>query len=397
MTTPSDMNPRHLTRRTVLGLLLGMGGLLALRFIPDSLRRRLEVGAARAASADLLERNTWPEHWETTVEALGRSAVTPNDKFFVRSHLPVPELDAVTHRVEVAGLVSKPGAFDLAALRAMPRTDVLATLECAGNGRGLMPLHNTSGTQWGHGAVGTAKWSGVALREVLSRAGVSREAAHVWFEAADQGPFPQTPRFLRSIPLAVALERALLVYAMNDEALPALHGGPVRVIVPGWYGMASTKWVSRIRVEATPSDNHFMVNGYKYVTPGADPKTAPPVEAVRVKSLITQPLDGGKVPAAGFDVRGFAWSGAGRVTRVEVSTDGGAKWSAAAFDPGDDPDKSPYAWRRWSLRVSGAVGKRVLLSRATDESGATQPLTPELNAAGYGDNAVHRVTVVADA
>lgn len=391
-----DANPRHLTRRTFFGLLAAMGGLLALRLVPDGIRRWLETGTAQAASADLLERNTWPEHWETTVEALGRSAVTPNDRFFVRSHLPVPALDAATHRVEVAGLVSKPLSLELAALRAMPRSDVLATLECAGNGRGLMPLHNTSGTQWGHGAVGTAKWSGVALREVLSRAGVSRKAAHVWFEAADQGPFPQTPRFLRSIPLAVALERALLVYAMNDQALPARHGGPVRVIVPGWYGMASTKWVTRIRVEATPSDNHFMVNGYRYVTPGADPKTAPPVETMRVKSLITQPLDGTRVPAGGFDVRGFAWSGAGRVTRVEVSTDGGATWSDAAFDPGDHAEKNPYAWRQWSLRVPGAAGKRLLLARATDDSGATQPLAPEINAAGYGDNAAHRVTVVAD-
>jgi DMSO/TMAO reductase YedYZ molybdopterin-dependent catalytic subunit len=374
-----------------------MGGLLALRFIPDVFRRRLEVGTAQAATSDLLERNTWPEHWETSVEALGRSAVTPNDRFFVRSHLPVPELDAATHRIEVAGLVSRPRTLDLAALRAMPRSEVLATLECAGNGRGLMPLHNTSGTQWGHGAVGTAKWSGVALREVLSRAKVARDAAHVWFEAADQGPFPQTPRFTRSIPLAVALERALIVYGMNDQPLPVRHGGPVRVIVPGWYGMASTKWVTRIRVEATPSDNHFMVNGYKYVAPGADPRTAPPVEAVRVKSLITHPLDGSKVPAAGFDVRGFAWSGEGRVTRVEVSTDGGAKWFEAAFDPGDNPDKNPYAWRRWSLRVPGAVGKRLLLARATDETGVTQPLTPEINAAGYGDNAAHLVTVVADA
>jgi DMSO/TMAO reductase YedYZ molybdopterin-dependent catalytic subunit len=393
----SDTTPRHLTRRTVLGLLAGAGGLLALGFLPEALRRLFEAGTARAASADLLERNTWPEHWETTVDALGRSAVTPNDLFFVRSHLPVPEMDAATHRIEVAGLVSKPGAFDLAALRALPRTDVTATLECAGNGRGLMPLHNTSGTQWGLGAVGTAKWSGVALREVLSRAGVSPQAAHVWFEAADQGPFPQTPRFVRSIPLALAMERALLVYAMNDQALPALHGGPVRVIVPGWYGMASTKWVTRIRVEAAPSDNHFMVNGYKYAAPGADPKTAPPVEAVRVKSLITQPLDGGKVASGGFDVRGFAWSGAGRVTRVEVSTDGGAKWFEAAFDPGDHPDANPYGWRRWSLRVPGAFGKRLLLARATDETGATQPLKPEINAAGYGNNAVHLVTVFADA
>ena len=393
----SDSNPRHLTRRTVLGLMLGVGGLLSLRLLPDFLRRRLESGAAMAAGPDLLERNTWPEHWETTVEALGRSPVTPNDRFFVRSHLPVPEIDAAAHRVEVAGLVSRPRTLDLAALRAMPRSDVLATLECAGNGRGLMPLHNTSGTQWGHGAVGTAKWSGVALKEVLSRSGVSGEAAHVWFEAADQGPFPQTPRFTRSIPIAVALERALLIYAMNDRALPARHGGPVRVIVPGWYGMASTKWVTRIRVEAAPSDNHFMVNGYRYVTPGSDPKSAPPVETMRVKSLITHPLDGEEVTAAGFDVRGFAWSGAGRVTRVEVSADDGATWADATFDPGDQPAKNPYAWRRWSLRVPGATGPRVLLARATDESGARQPLAPELNAAGYGDNAVHRITVSTDA
>ena len=184
-----------------------------------------------------------------------------------------------------------------------------ATLECAGNGRGLFALATTSGTQWGRGAVGTAEWRGPALAALLDRADLKQEARYLWFEARDHATLPQAPPFLRSVPIQLARERGLIALQMNGSPLPTLHGGPARFVLPGWYGMAWTKWLTKIRVEATPSDNHFMAKGYRYVAPGGDPLTSKPVEAMRVKSVIVSPSEGARVAAGQAVVRGFAWTG----------------------------------------------------------------------------------------
>src|SRR5262245_39932361 len=173
------------------------------------------TGKTPPTPAELIERNAWPEHFETTLAALGHSWTTRNDRFFVRSHLPVPTVDAATYRLEVSGMVKTPLSLTLADLKAMPATDAPATLECAGNGRGLFALPSTSGTQWERGAVGNATWSGVKLPLVLRRAEPLPDAKHVWFEAADVGTLPEVPKFLRSIPLDKAMFDVMLAHSMN--------------------------------------------------------------------------------------------------------------------------------------------------------------------------------------
>src|SRR5689334_14451818 len=253
------------------GFALASRGIAAL--LPDEAEAATAHARARAVAAagapELIERNAWPEQYETTLAALDAGGLdTPNRAFFVRSHFPVPVIDAASWRLEVSGLVEHPFSLTAAELDAMPHSERRVTLECAGNGRGLLALPSTSGTQWETGAVGTALWSGVALSDLLERAGVKPAAKHVWLETADHATLPQAPPFLRSLPIALARERAIVARRMNGDPLPRLHGGPARLVLPGWYGMASAKWLVRVRVEAQPSDNHFMVRGYRYVAPG---------------------------------------------------------------------------------------------------------------------------------
>jgi len=345
--------------------------------------------ARAAAPAGMIERADWPEHWETTIASLGRAWITPNDRFFVRSHFPVPAVDAASWRLQVTGLVRTPLTLSLAELRAMPGAEAAHTLECAGNGRALYALASTSGTQWMYGAVGNARWGGVPLAAVLQRAGVAPEAKHVWFEAADHAPLPTVPPFLRSIPLEKAMRDVLLADRMNGTALPQLHGAPLRAIVPGWFGMASAKWVTRVRVEAAPSDNHFMVKGYRYNYPGVDPAQAVPVEELKVKSLITRPLAGARVPAGNVRVTGFAWAGPAGLARVEVSGDGGKTWHTAQLVG----ERADLAWREWSADVVARAGAMTVMARATDGVGDVQPDVAKPNGGGYGNNSIHRVSV----
>lgn len=350
---------------------------------------RSVLAAAAAIPRGIIVRNDWPEHWESAPAALDAGYLTNAEAFFVRSHLGVPEPDASAWRLAVTGLVEQPLDLSLAELHAFPVHERDVTLECAGNGRARYALASSSGTQWELGAVGNARWRGVKMSEVLARAGAKPEARHVWLECADQAPVPGVPAFVRSIPLALANSDAMLAWDMNGRALPKLHGAPLRAIVPGWFAMASAKWVTGLRVDAAPSDNHFMVRGYRYVYPGADPAAAPPVETMRVKSLITWPRAGDRVRAGALDVRGVAWTGDGVVERVELSPDDGGGWSAGTLLD----DAKPGAWRRWTARVTLPAGRRSLQARATDSFGETQPAQARANAAGYANNSIHGIHV----
>ena len=347
------------------------------------------AAAAASGPPELIERNEYPEHWETTVAGLDRAWLTSNERFFVRSHFSAPPKDPATWRLEVTGLVERPLSLSLDDLRAIGAVERVHTLECAGNGRGRYQLPRTSGTQWDLGAVGTARWGGVRLATLLTRAGVKPEAKHVWFEAADRGLLPTVPPFLRSIPLAKATADVMIADRMNGAPLPSLHGGPLRAVVPGWFGMAWAKWVTRVRVEATPSDNHFMVKGYRYTYPGEDAAQAPPVEEMRIKSLITRPVEGARVAVGRVIVQGFAWAGAPGVRVVEISTDNGRSWRPAGFMG----EKADFAWRQWATEVEAkAPGRITVLARATDGAGEAQPLAARANASGYANNAIHRVS-----
>lgn len=347
------------------------------------------VAAASGVPRGMIVRNDMPEHWESSLAALDDAYLTPREQFFVRSHLGVPTPDPKAFRLEVAGLVERPLSLSLAELRALPHTTRDATLECAGNGRARYGLPSSSGTQWELGAVGNARWTGVSMAEVLNRAGLKHEAQHVWLECLDQAPVPGVPPFLRSIPLNLALGDAMLAWNMNAAPLSPLHGAPLRAIVPGWFAMASAKWVTRLRVADVPSDNHFMVRGYRYNYPGVDPTAAAAVEHMAVKSLVTRPLDGAHVHAGALEARGIAWCGRGVVQTVETSLDDGATWSAATLI---DPAR-PGAWRRWTQRIAFRPGTTTLRVRATDSDGVMQPVAARANGAGYANNSIHSVTV----
>ena len=394
------------SRRAFLAALARAGlGAATLASLPRWARAAAAAGAPAAApapppsGADFIVRNDRPEHLETTLEALGRSWITRNDRFFVRSHLSVPSLAAADWRLALTGMVATPLTLTLAELKALPQITAVHTLECAGNGRGLFQLPSTSGTQWERGAIGNAEWVGVRLSTLLARADAAAEAKHVWFEAADLAPVPGVPPFLRSIPIEKAKDDVLLAHTMNGEPLSERHGFPLRAIVPGWFGMASTKWLTGVRVENQPSDNHFMVRGYRYAYPGEDPATAPPVETLRVKSVITGPVDGSIVVVPRrtaknkrplLRVQGFAWAGPAGVRLVEISTDGGRAWRPAGFMG----DTAPGAWRAWATEIEVTPPARVsVMARATANDGETQPPEARPNAGGYGNNSIHKVTV----
>ena len=268
-------------------------------------------------------------------------------------------------------------------IRAMGGTPRVVTLECAGNGRGLFRLPMTSGVQWERGAVSTATWTGVPLRAILVRARPTDGAQHFWMGAMDRAPLPTAPVFLRSIPRATALDDAFVAYEMNGRPIPALHGGPLRLIVPGWFGMASTKWLTSVHARRVESDNNFMAKGYRY----ADQS---PVATMRVKSLITSVADGARVHGSQIVAKGQAWSGAGSggVRGVDVSSDGGRTWHAAHLVG----TEVPGAWRSWEAVVPIVTsGPQTLMSRATDRQGAVQPVNAIANPGGYGNNSIHEV------
>jgi DMSO/TMAO reductase YedYZ molybdopterin-dependent catalytic subunit len=228
--------------------------------------------------------------------------------------------------------------------------------------------------------VGNATWTGVPLALLLERAGVQASAQHFWMEAADRSPAPATPKFLRSIPRETALGEAFVAYEMNGQPVPLHHGGPLRLVVPRWYGMASTKWLTHVHARSTESDNHFMARGYRY----ADG----PVDLMRVKSLITAPLDGDHVDGGRIRVTGVAWTGTGTVAQVEISIDGGQTWQQARFTS----ESRPGAWRLWEADVAlRSGGEQRVRARATDTAGHAQPGHAAPNPGGYGNNSIHEV------
>jgi DMSO/TMAO reductase YedYZ molybdopterin-dependent catalytic subunit len=280
-----------------------------------------------------------------------------------------------------------------AALRALPSRSLLVTLECAGNGRsGLRPV--TEGEPWRYGAVSTAEWTGVPLAALLNAAGVSSRAREILIAGADRGMVPARTgaiAFARSLPLKVALHPdTLLAYAMNGELLQPVHGFPARLIVPGWYGMASVKWVVRIAALTEPFDGYFQTERYIMAHPERGQTTRTPLNTMRVRSLIIDPVEGAVLPPGTHQVRGLAWSGAAPPTDVEVSVDDGATWEPATLTSLE----GRYAWRRWECTWRApAPGARTLRSRALDAAGCTQPSVPEWNSLGYANNAIQSVGV----
>ena len=348
-----------------------------------------------AGKRPLILQNDWPEDLETPVSDFD-SWLTPTDVFFVRQHLPRPApIDPAAYRLAVNGLVSKPLSLALADLQKLPQQTIPATLECAGNGRAFF-RPQVPGVQWSRGAIGNAEWSGPRVSDVLALAGADRSAAFLEIDGADI-PVGGAPDFVRSMPMKKAMDPStILALRMNGQPIPDIHGFPARLIVPGWCGSSFVKWVTRLSPATARHNGFFMNPAYRFpktaVPPGGAAAAADlePIESMPVKSSITAPQDQATLALGPVVIRGFAWAGEESIERVEVSTDGGSRWSEAELSP----QKLRFAWRLWQLRWQPAnPGYYTILSRATDSAGRVQPVVPLWNPSGYLYNAVDRVGV----
>jgi DMSO/TMAO reductase YedYZ molybdopterin-dependent catalytic subunit len=322
--------------------------------------------------------------------------VTPAGLHYLLVHYDIPVVDPATWRLAVDGCVNRELSLSLDQLRERPAVTLPVTLECAGNGRARLAPRPIS-QPWLLEAVGTAEWTGVPLRDVLDDAGVDRRAVEVSFRGSDRGiEGGEEQQYERSLSLAEALrEEVLLAYAMNGQPLPPQHGFPLRLVVPGWYGMTSVKWLERITVRDAPFEGYQQARGYRIRTQPEEP--GEPVTRMVPRSLMIPP----GIPdfatrertarVGSYTLRGRAWSGLAPIQRVEVSTDGGSSWSEARLAP----QTSRWAWRSWEWQWNAdEPGAYELCCRATDTAGNSQPLETPWNLGGYANNAVQRVWTV---
>ena len=332
-----------------------------------------------------------PLNCETPLARLGDD-VTPTADFYARNHFQIPTLELSTWQLRISGQVERPLSLSLEDLMRMRSETKVVTLECAGNGRSMFSAL-TDGEQWTLGAVSTAEWTGVPLVDVLDRAGVEPRAREILFRGADRGSVEgQTiiTAFERSLALDVARDsRSLLAYAMNGEPLPERHGYPLRLIVPGWYGVASVKWLTEIELIENAFAGYFQTDKYVYEWERDGRVVREPVTVARVRSMITEPASDAEIPAGNLAIRGLAWSGAAPIARVEVSI-GGGPWTEACLQG----NQHRYGWRRWELTLPVlGQGTIALRARATDLAGNMQPALPEWNRLGYGANSIQEVAV----
>jgi DMSO/TMAO reductase YedYZ molybdopterin-dependent catalytic subunit len=326
----------------------------------------LPVRAAAARPDGLIVRNQEPRNLETPLSELAHD-ITPNEKFYVRSHFAVPGVDPKTYKLTVEGHVEKKLELTLDDLKAMEAVSKPVTLECAGNSRVFL-TPAARGLQWGNGAVGNAKWTGVALGAILERARVKAGAVDVVLIGADKGAITTDP----ASPGAINFDRGIpLAKANRDEPLPASHGGPLRAIVGGWYGMASAKWLARIVVNDKPHAAFWQTMDYSIWERDSNglPQLAP-VTAIQPKAIVTS-LGPNDVLEAGkaYTLTGLAWAGESSVKKVEVSLDGGTRWAPAKHAEG-----KPFTWVRWTAELTPSTkGPLRILARCTDDKGNTQP------------------------
>jgi DMSO/TMAO reductase YedYZ molybdopterin-dependent catalytic subunit len=323
--------------------------------------------------------------------------ITPTESFYVRTHFPIPKIDRDAWWLHVEGNVEKPFAINYEELLNMDSLRVPVTLECAGNNRHFLEP-KVKGVQWGLGAVGTAEWTGVPLSALLDRALVRPQSREIILEGADGGILedPKSPpgalRFSRGIPLEKARRDVLLAYRMNGKELPAEHGFPVRAIVPGWYAMASIKWLQRIIVSEEQFTGYYQTLDYAYWKRQGDIAELTPLAEMHVKAEIAKPAQGETVPAnSSIRVHGAAWTSDGEIAKVELSTDGGSTWNEANLLG----ESKPNAWRLWEFnwKTLSVPGKQTLVTRATDSLGRTQPVHRDSDRGTYMINHLLPITV----
>lgn len=337
-----------------------------------------------------------PPLLETPMEAFAKGTITPNDRMFVRWNWPFPtEVKAAEHRVAVGGAVKAPVSLTLDDVAAAgEHVSVVAINQCAGNGRGLSEPRVT-GTQWGNGAMGCAKWTGVRLKDVLAKAGVSAEATRVRFAGLDVPLTDGAPQFIKSVPLDIALRDDVLVaWAMNDEPLPILHGFPLRIVVPGWFSTYWVKMLSTIEVLTSEDDSYYVADSYRWpsvpVTPESKDFPTIAITAMGPRAFITSHGDGETVALGKpLVLEGIAFGGDAALERVDLV---GKGWTIPC-DLGPD-EHGPYAFRRWSVNLPQVAGDFEGVGvRAKNVNGAVQPETLVWNPSGYARNVIERITL----
>ncbi len=391
-----------------IGATLGIGGLSRAEAAGLNLPAELSEGTRTAAVLDalpgkkpLIKLSYRPPNYETPIEYF-RTAITPNDAFFVRYHLAnIPEVDAKTWKVAIGGDGANGQAeVTLDDLKKMPAHEVVAVNLCSGNRRGLFQPHVT-GVEWGYGAMGCARWKGVRLKDLLDKVGLKKEAIEIAFNGADGPIVDKTPDFIKSIPVWKAMdENTLVAYEMNGQPLPHFNGFPARIVVPGWTGTYWMKHVTSVKAVTKPESGFWMNPAYRIplgkfplVTRFTSQDTAvnTPITEMVVNSLITSHAQGANVKAgAAITIGGIAWDGGYGLQTVEMSSDSGRSWLLATL--GEDLGR--FAFRTFSFPLTPkAKGKQTVMARATNKIGQTQ--TKELihNPAGYHHNVIHSITL----
>ena len=392
-----------------LGRRAAIGGLAALAAAPLIARPLAALGFANGARplaggfpekrALILQRSRAPL-LETPLELLGQDSITPNDAFFVRWHyadIPLA-VDADAFRLRIGGAVRRPLALSLADLLAMPRVELVAINQCSGNSRGHFSPR-VPGAQWGHGAMGNARWTGVRLKDVLDRAGIAPGAVAVRASGLDRPPVEGAPWYAKTLDIAHAVDgEVMIAFAMNGAALPMLNGFPIRLVVPGWYSTYWIKALDRLELITAPDDGFWMAKAYRIplagnatVAPGTKDFPSKPIGAMVPRSWITNVFDGAAAAAGRpLALAGIALGGASGVARVEISSDGGRQWQSAALGA----DLGRYSFRQWRAELPPlARGATRVAVRCTAADGRTQSFTPVWNPSGYMLSTIETITV----
>ena len=353
----------------------------------DGSRTHYVDNTSEFSSAGLTIRQKEPKNLEAPFDRID-SYLTPTGLFYIRSHFPIPALDRASYRLKIDGAVKRPLTLSYDELRSMPSETRVATLECAGNSRVFL-VPQVQGAQWELGAVSNAEWTGVPLRVLLERAGLLNDACEIVLEGADRGtpkeePVPPEPiSYAWSLPRAKAIRpEVLIAYQMNGRDLPRDHGFPVRAVVPGYYGMSSVKWLTRIQAVREPFHGYWNTSDYGYWASMDGMPVRRPLGEMQLKSEIARPrVYETVIPNRVYMVFGAAWAGETDVTEIAVSTDGGRTWAEAEFL---DPVRR-HAWRRWKFDwlTPEEPGQYTLLARAKDASGLMQPDRHDKNHGTY--------------
>lgn len=391
----------RLTRRQLLVSAAQAGAAIGVsQLLPNEFMTAFAQGTIKGKEK-LIVRSLRPEDLETPVGLLN-TWITPNDLFYVRHHTNAARIDAQAGKdwkVEIGGEVERPMTITLDDLKKMPKASVTVTLECAGNGRAFFdpPM---PGIQWEKGAVGTARFTGARLADVLKKVGVKAAGKYVAANGAEK-PVGTQPKFIRNVPMAKAVNPdTILAYEMNGEPIPTLHGFPLRLVVPGWEGAYSVKWLNSLQVIDKEHDGFFVKTAYRYpnkpVAPGAavPPENMVPLTGLVVKSFINAPAEGANFKPGPVKLTGFAWAGESFITKVDVSMDNGSTWVPAKLGK----EREHYAWQSFEYEFKIAQpGSYLLMARATDDKGKVQPVVPQWNPSGYLWNVIDKVRVNVEA